>query len=181
MMIRLKHLLREMTESDVDRCLTKIKNKQFKLIGAGDNGRVYEIDGEDKAFKITKEMDEYDVADIIVNKYSKFTTFIPVYYVNGQDMYIMANAEELNGKQKVVIGRFIVDYKNYAREQGGEVSIFEYLDAEGGRNHDVELVNFLRALQQDIQRIGIPDLDLDLDFKTDNIMIYNGKMVMVDW
>jgi uncharacterized protein YihD (DUF1040 family) len=93
----------------------------------------------------------------------------------------MANAEELNGKQKVVIGRFIVDYKNYAREQGGEVSIFEYLDAEGGRNHDVELVNFLRALQQDIQRIGIPDLDLDLDFKTDNIMIYNGKMVMVDW
>jgi len=70
MMIRLKHLLQEMTESDVDRCLTKIKNKQFKLIGAGDNGRVYEIDGEDKVFKITKEQDEYAVAQKIVNRYT---------------------------------------------------------------------------------------------------------------
>lgn len=181
MMIRLKYLLNELTESDINRCLTKIKNQQFKIIGAGDNGRVYEIDGEDKTFKITREMDEYAVADIIVNAYSKFTTFIPVYYVNGRDMYIMANAQELNGKQRVVIDRFIVDYKNYAREQGGEVSIFEYLDAEGGRNHDVELVNFLRALQQDVQKIGIEDLDLDLDFKTDNIMTWDGKMVMVDW
>lgn len=180
-MIRLKNLLQEISESDINRCLAKIKNKQFRLIGAGDNGRVYEIDGEDKVFKITKERDEYDVADIIVNKYSKFTTFIPVYYVNGNDMYIMANASELSVQDRNAIDQFINDYKNYAREQGGEVSIFDYLDAEGARNHDVELINFLRSLQQDIQRIGIPELDLDLDFKTDNIMIYNGKMVMVDW
>jgi hypothetical protein len=179
MMIRLKHLLREMTESDVNRCLTKIKNKQFKLIGAGDNGRVYEIDGEDKVFKITKEQDEYAVADIIVNRYTEFTTFIPVYYVNGRDMYIMSMAEELNGKQRVMINRFIVDYKNYAREQGGEVSIFDFMSVTD--SIDPQLDNFLNALQVDVEKLNIEDLDLDLDFKTDNIMIYNGKMVMVDW
>ena len=178
-MIRLKHLLREMTESDVNRCLTKIKNKQFKLIGAGDNGRVYEIDGEDKVFKITKEQDEYAVADIIVNRYTEFTTFIPVYYVNGRDMYIMSMAEELNGKQRVMINRFIVDYKNYAREQGGEVSIFDFMSVTD--SIDPQLDNFLNALQVDVEKLNIEDLDLDLDFKTDNIMIYNGKMVMVDW
>ena len=178
-MIRLKHLLQEMTESDVDRCLTKIKNKQFKLIGAGDNGRVYEIDGEDKVFKITKEQDEYEVAKRIVNKYSDFTTFIPVYYVNGNDMYIMANAEELSGQQRVMINRFIVDYKNYAREQGGEVSIFDFIDDTDSINPQLD--NFLNSLRIDVTKLNIPEFDLDLDFKTDNIMIYNGKMVMVDW
>ena len=54
-MIRLKQLLFEMTDADIKRCLDKIKNKQFRLIGAGDNGRVYEIDDEDKTFKITKD------------------------------------------------------------------------------------------------------------------------------
>ena len=178
-MIRLKHLLNEITDSDISRCLTKIKNKQFKLIGAGDNGRVYEIDGEDKVFKITKEQDEYAVADIIVNRYTEFTTFIPVYYVNGRDMYIMSMAEELNGKQRVMINRFIVDYKNYAREQGGEVSIFDFMSVTD--SIDPQLDNFLNALQVDVEKLNIEDLDLDLDFKTDNIMIYNGKMVMVDW
>jgi hypothetical protein len=72
-------------------------------------------------------------------------------------------------------------YAQYAREQGGEVSIFDYLDADGARNTDVETVNFLRALQQDIQRTGIAELDLDLDFRADNVMRWNGKMVMVDW
>jgi hypothetical protein len=54
-MIRLKQLLREMTDSDLKRILEKIRNKQFKLFGQGDNGRVYEIEGEDKLFKITTE------------------------------------------------------------------------------------------------------------------------------
>ncbi len=68
-MISLKRLLFEITDADIKRCLNKIKDKQFKLIGAGDNGRVYEIDGEDKAFKITKEQDEYVVAEKLVNQY----------------------------------------------------------------------------------------------------------------
>ena len=168
-----------MSDADIKRCLDKIKNKQFKLIGAGDNGRVYEIDGEDKAFKITKERDEYAVAEKLVNQYSKYTTFIPVYYVNGNDMYIMANASELSGTDKVKINRFIIEYKNYAREQGGEVSIFDFISEID--NLDPILDNFLNALQTDVEKLNIPEFDLDLDFKTDNIMMWNGKMVMVDW
>jgi len=178
-MIRLKQLLFEMNDADIKRCLDKIKNKQFKLIGAGDNGRVYEIDGEDKAFKITKEQDEYAVAEKLVNQYSKYTTFIPVYYVNGTDMYIMANASQLSGPDSNRINKFIDQYKNYAREKGGEVSIFDFIKST--TNIDPIIDNFLNSLESDINKLNIPEFDLDLDFKTDNIMIYNGKMVMVDW
>ena len=180
-MIRLKSLIKEITDADLNRILQKIRTKQFKLFGQGDNGRVYEISGEDKLFKITTEQEEYRVAERILDNYSNFTTFIPVYYVDGKNMYIMAKATDISQQQKNAINQFIENYKNYAQEQGGEVSIFEYLDADGGRNTDIELVNFIRALQRDIQRIGILDLDLDLDFKTDNIMIWNNKLVMIDW
>jgi len=179
--IRLKQLLKEMTNSDLTRILEKIRNKQFKLFGQGDNGRVYEIDGEDKLFKITTEQEEYRVAEQIVNKYSNFTTFIPIYYVDGKNMYIMGKASDLSEGQKSKLNQFIINYKNYAREQGGEVSIFDYLDAEGGRDTDVQIVNFLRALQRDIQKLDIEDLDLDLDFKIDNVMLWNDKLVMIDW
>jgi hypothetical protein len=178
-MIRLKQLLFEMSESELNRCLDKIKNKQFKIIGAGDNGRVYEIDGEDKVFKITKEQDEYQVADRIVNQYSRFTTFIPVYYVNGSDMYIMANAEPLPNSMKQEIDKFMQEFAQYARNEGGEVSIFDFLDVTD--NVNVKLDNFLNALKQDVNKINIPEFDLDLDFRSENIMTWNGKMVMVDW
>ena len=180
-MIRLRHLLAEIDSKDLNRILQKIKNKQFTLFGQGDNGRVYEIEGEDKLFKITTETEEYRVAEQIIDKYSKYTTFIPVYYVDGNNMYIMAKASELSDKQKSIIDRFIANYKTYAQEQGGEVSIFDYLDADGARDADIQLVNFLRALQRDIEKTGIPDLELDLDFKTDNVMIWNNKLVMIDW
>ena len=180
-MIRLKQILREILDLDLKRCLLKIKNNEFKLIGAGDNGRVYEIDDEDKVFKITKERDEYNVAARILNKHDVYSTFIPVYYVNGSDMFIMANAAPLPGTLKQEIDAFMQEYGVFARERGGEVSIFDYLDADGGRDIDVQLVNFLRALQRDIQKTGISDLDLDLDFKTDNIMVWNNKLVMIDW
>jgi hypothetical protein len=178
-MIKLKQLLREMTDIDLKNCLNKIQNKQFKLIGGGDNGRVYEIDGEDKVFKITKERDEYAVAEQLVNQYTKFTTFIPVYYVNGSDMYIMANANELSDKQRAMFDGFISDYNNYARNEGGEVSIFDFMSVTD--NLDPRLDNFLNALQTDVEKLNIPEFDLDLDFRTDNIMIWNNKMVMVDW
>ena len=187
-MIRLKHLLREIKDSDLDRLLTKIKNKQFRFFAAGDNGRVYEIDGEDKLLKITKEMDEFEVASIIVGRYSEFTTFIPVYYVTDEqaegfpDMaYIMSKADNLTPGHVQALDRFIDAFKTYAYDEGGEVTIFDYLDAEGGRNHDVKLINFLRALQADIRKMNILDFELDLDFKTDNIMIWNGNLVMIDW
>ena len=178
-MISLKQLLREMSENDLNRCLDKIRNKQFRLIGAGDNGRVYEIDGEDKAFKVTKEQDEYEVADIIVNRYNDFTTFIPVYYVDGKNMYIMANASELPIRIKKSIDMFMQDFASFARDEGGEVSVFDFIDETD--NLDPMLDNFLNALQSDVNKLNIPEFELDIDFRLENIMMWNGKMVMVDW
>lgn len=178
-MIRLKQLLREMSESDLRRCLDKIRNKQFHFIAAGDNGRVYEIDGEDKTFKITKEQDEYEVADIIVNRYNEFTTFIPVYYVDGKNMYIMANASELPIRIKKSIDMFMQDFASFARDEGGEVSIFDFISETDSL--DPMLDNFLNALYEDVKKLNIPEFDLDIDFRSENIMMWNGKMVMVDW
>jgi hypothetical protein len=178
-MIRLKNLLKELSESDIQRCLDKIQNKQFRLIGAGDNGRVYEIDGEDKTFKITKEQDEYKVAAIIVNRYIEFTTFIPVYYVDGKNMYIMANASKLPDRIRKMIDMFMDDFYLFAQERGGEVSIFDFTKETD--NIDPVIDNFLNALQLDVEKLNIKEFDLDLDFRSDNIMIWNDKMVMVDW
>lgn len=180
-MIRLRHLLIEMDSKDLTRILQKIKNKQFSLFGQGDNGRVYEIEDEDKLFKITTETEEYRVAEQLLDNYSRYTTFIPVYYVDGTNMYIMAKASKLSERQTSITNQFIANYKTYAQEQGGEVSIFDYLDADGARDTNIQLVNFLRALQRDIEKIDIPDLELDLDFKTDNVMVWNNKLVMIDW
>jgi len=181
-MIRLKQLLRELSENEIDRLLDKIRNKEFRFIGSGDNARVYEIDGEDKVFKVTTERDEFEVAKIIVGRWSEFTTFIPVYYVNEREhMFIVANAEPLPDSDRQMVDEFMKRYGNYARQEGGEVSIFDFLDADGARNTNAKLVNFLRALQRNVDKINIPEFDLDLDFRSDNLMIWNGKMVLVDW
>ena len=180
-MIRLKNILTELSEDETTRLIDKINQKQFKFFDKGDNGRIYSIDGEDKLFKITTESEEYKVADIIVGRKDLYTTFIPVHYVNGKNMYIMSKAETLPNNMETAINEFLSGYKQFAMEQGGEVSVFDYLDADGARNNNEQLINFLRALQQDVKQIGLPDLDLDLDFKSDNVMIWNGNMVMIDW
>ena len=178
-MIRLKQLLKEISNSDIQKCLDKIQQNQFRLIGAGDNGRVYEIDGEDKVFKITKERDEYEVASIIVDRYNEFTTFIPVYYVDGKNMYIMANASELPTRLKKEIDLFMQDFASFARDEGGEVSIFDFLPDVGSINPIID--NFLNTLKTDIDKLQIPEFDLDLDFRSDNVMMWDGNMVLVDW
>jgi hypothetical protein len=178
-MIRLKRLLLELSDSDIQRCLDKIQQKQFRLIGSGDNGRVYEIDGEDKVFKITKERDEYEVANIIVNRYTEFTTFIPVYYVDRKNMYIMANASELSIRLKKEIDMFMQDFASFARDEGGEVSIFDFLPDAGTLNPTID--NFLNALKADIDKLQISEFDLDLDFRSDNVMMWDGNLVLVDW
>jgi len=180
-MIRLKNILNELSENDISRIVNKISNKEFKFFDKGDNGRIYTINDEDKLFKITTEIEEYKVADIIVGKKDLYTTFIPVHYVDGTNMYIMSKAELLSVNEINEINNFINGFKSYAREQGGEVSIFEYLDAEGARDNSEQIVNFLRALEQNVKQTGLPDLDLDLDFKADNIMRWNGNLVMIDW
>lgn len=178
-MIRLKQLLFELSETDLKRCLSKIENKKFRYIGGGDNGRVYEIDDEDKVFKITKEQDEYRVANIIVNRYNEFTTFIPVYYVNGTDMYIMSNATPISTNIRNNIDSFMKEFAEYARSEGGEVSIFDFIEQTDSINPILD--NFLNALKQDVEKLNIPEFDLDLDFRSDNVMIWNGNLVLVDW
>jgi hypothetical protein len=178
-MIKLKTLLREMSDTEIKRCLDKINSKQYQLIAAGDNGKVYIIDGEDKVFKITGEQDEYEIADILVNRYNEFTTFIPVYYVNGRNMYIMANAETLPSNLRKEIEMFMQDFAVFSRDEGGEVSIFDFIDETDSINPQLD--NFINALRSDVNKLNIPEFDLDLDFRPDNIMMYNGKMVMVDW
>jgi hypothetical protein len=91
----------------------------------------------------------------------------------------MANASDLPNSNRVIINKFIDDYKNYAREQGGEVSIFDFTKVTD--NIDPILDNFLNSLESDVNKLNIPEFDLDLDFKSDNIMIWNGNMVMIDW
>ena len=181
-MIILNEILQEMPKDEVKKLLDKIKQKEFSFFDKGDNGRIYEITGTDFLFKITTETEEYRVAEVIVGRHSEFSTFIPVYYVNEQrQMYIMAKADRLNSNDVRNIDQFMESYKQFAREQGGEVSIFDYLDAEGGRDQDQELVTFLRALQTDIGKMGITNLSLDLDFKTDNVMRWSNRLVLIDW
>ena len=181
-MIRLKSLLREITDSDLQKLFQKIDTKQFRFLGMGDNGRVYQFENEDKVFKITRDEQEFELAEAIQDKMTEFSTFIPVYWAgnrNGDNIIIMANADQLDDTSTRLIDTFAEKFKTFAYNQGGEVSIFDFLDS-GIKIHPV-LENFLRALQQDIRKLSIPDLDLDLDFRSDNVMMWSGKMVLVDW
>jgi hypothetical protein len=63
----------------------------------------------------------------------------------------------------------------------GEVSIFDYLDADGARETEPYLITFLRKLEQEVIRTGISEFDLDLDFKSDNVMLFKNQLVLVDW
>lgn len=178
-MIKLKNLLRETAESDIERCLDKIRNKEYSFIAAGDNGKVYSINDEDKVFKITGDRDEYEVAEILVDRYAEFTTFIPIYYVDGKNMYIVANASDLPDGMRTEVDLFMQDFALFARDEGGEVSIFDFMRETDAVNPQLD--NFLTALETDIQRLGVPEFELDFDFRAENIMMYNGHMVMVDW
>lgn len=91
----------------------------------------------------------------------------------------MANASELPIRIKKSIDLFMQDYAVYARDEGGEVSIFDFVQETD--SIDPVIDNFLNALKMDIDKLNISEFDLDLDFKSDNIMMWSGNMVMVDW
>lgn len=93
----------------------------------------------------------------------------------------MSKANQLSSNDKQNIEQFLQGYKSYAREMGGEVSIFDYLSDDGARDLDQEVVSFLRSLQTEIKKMGITDLELNLDFKTDNVMRWQGRLVLIDW
>ncbi len=188
-MIRLKRLLNEMTNAETRRLGKSIEAQDFRYVGAGDNARVYKFNNQDLVFKLTTSTDEIEVARQIQNKISDYSTFIPVYYVGDlygtqtkyTDVIVMANAEKLSANLKQSIDRIVEKYKVYAYEQGGEVSIFDFVDQSELKRIDPMIINFIEALRSDIKKLNITDLALDLDFKSDNIMIWNGNMVMVDW
>ena len=94
-------------------------------------------------------------------------------------MYIMANADRLPQSMRREVDSFMRDFSAYARENGGEVSIFDFIQETEIKNQ--QLNNFLNALQVDIDKLNIPEFDLDLDFRSDNLMIWNGNLVLVDW
>ena len=102
------------------------------MFGQGDNGRVYELQGEDKLFKITTETEEYRVAEQIANQFGNYSTFIPVYYVDGHNMYIMAKASDLSEKQRMNVSQFIENYKTYARDEGGDAGEIDAEIGDGG-------------------------------------------------
>jgi hypothetical protein len=93
----------------------------------------------------------------------------------------MAKANPLSSNLKHDINKFMDRFKDFSRSEGGEVSIFDFLDTDVSSHTDIKLINFLRALQQDVNKIGIDELDLDLDFRVENVMMWNGNLVMVDW
>jgi|TARA_A100001391_G_C5018844_1_gene265235 hypothetical protein len=180
-LIKLSNILKEISEIESERILSKIRNKNFQFFDSGDNGKVYTIDGEDLLMKITSEPDEVAVADVIVGQYDKYNAFIPVVYTDNKKMYIMKRASKLSPDMYTNIDNFYEGYKDYARQQGVETSIFEYFNNNGARNINQKLASFLSALEQQVKDTGIGDLELSLDFKPDNIMSWNGNLVMVDW
>ena len=180
-LIKLQHIIKEISDQEADRLLSKVRNKEFQFFNSGDNGKVYSLNGEDLLMKITNEPDEIAVADTIVGQMEKYNAFIPVVYTDNKKMYIMKKADQLSRDMLNKITLFYEGYKNYARQQGIETSIFDYLNNDGARDLDSKLANFLRALEQQVKDMGIGDLDLSLDFKPDNIMNWNGNIVMIDW
>ena len=180
-MIRMSHILRETPESEIERLLDLIKEKQFKFFNKGDNGRIYEINGTDYLFKITTELDEFRVAEIITGRHSEFSTFIPVYYNDTKRMYIMSRATGLPDSERQQLDRFFNTYKQWQRETGGEHSVFEFAKTDVVTDTNMKIINFVNALESDVQKTGVPEFELDIDFRTDNIMLWNGNLVMIDW
>ena len=181
-MIRLKNILNEISNEEADLLLKKIQNQEYSFLAKGDNGKVYTINGEDLLFKITTEPEEKAVANVIVGRSAEFNAFIPVHYSDqNTSMYIMNKADSLSPAEANELNKFNENFKNFARQNGPDVTIFDYLNTEETRNYSTTLINFLRALEQQVRKTNIGDLDQSIDFKPDNVMKWNGNLVMIDW
>ena len=178
--MKLKLLLEDVQQ--IKHLLSLVKQGKIQRIGAGDNGVVSQIGDEPYVFKKTNERAETEVASVIVGRESEFRTFIPVIYVNEEkNFFISKMAKPLLLPYVEMIDKFKDHFSKFAQQQETESSLFDYLDAEGARETEKPLVDFLRRLQQQVERTCIPEFDLDLDFKSDNVMMYQSKMVLVDW
>jgi hypothetical protein len=180
-MIRLKHLLIETVSDDVALALHQIKNKRYDLIGSGDSGYVYRIHDTNLVFKKTSDEFEYEVAAALMQDNNIYNTFIPIHYVDGNNMYIMSNATDLTPTQFAEIQKFFGDYKQVARKSSDDISILEWGNQQSIYEYSVELAEFISQLYTDCDLVNIDDLAVDIDFRPENVMQYNGHMVMVDW
>ena len=188
-MIQLKKLLFEIQDIELKQIIKQIEMSEFKYIASGDNGRVYKLNNKDLLPKITTSTDEIEVARKLENNIGKYSTFIPVYYVgnligkkiNYKNVIIMSNADLLPITVKQKIDNLVSKFKQYSYDHSGEVSLFDFVDNIDIKQLDVSILNFINSLRVDIQKLNIEDLDLDLDFKSENIMIWNNNMVMIDW
>jgi hypothetical protein len=79
------------------------------------------------------------------------------------------------------LDQFFDAYKRWQRETGGEQSVFEFSKTDVVADTDMKIINFVNALESDVQKTGVPEFNLDIDFRTDNIMTWNGNLVMIDW
>jgi hypothetical protein len=96
-------------------------------------------------------------------------------------MYILNRADNLSDTETQELNSFYQGFKNYMRQEGPNVTVFDYLNMEETRKYSTRLINFLRALEQQVRKTNIGDLDQTIDFKPDNIMKWNGNLVMIDW
>jgi hypothetical protein len=104
-----------------------------------------------------------------------------VYYVDGKRMYIMSKADDLSGSQRQQLDQFYLAYKQWQQSTRGEQSVFDFAKTDVVNNTDDKLINFINALEADVRKTAIPEFELDIDFRPDNVMSWNGNLVMIDW
>ena len=77
-------LLKHMGFRDLESLLQFVDDSSYEEFSTLRDEVKFFLDRRDKYFQ--KEMDEFEVASIMVGRYSEFTTFIPVYYVDGKNI-----------------------------------------------------------------------------------------------
>ena len=154
MIMKLKLLLEDVQQ--IKHLLSLVKQGKIQRIGAGDNGVVSQIGDEPYVFKKTNERAETEVASVIVGRESEFRTFIPVIYVNEEkNFFISKMAKPLLLPYVEMIDKFKDHFSKFAQQQETESSLFDYLDAEGARNTEPVLVNFLRKFYEVLEYSGL--------------------------
>jgi hypothetical protein len=93
----------------------------------------------------------------------------------------MSNATDLTPTQLVEIQKFFSDYKHVMQKSSDDISILEWGNQQSTYEYSVELIEFISQLYTDCNLVNIDDLAVDIDFRPENVMQYNGRMVMVDW
>lgn len=180
--MKLKALLSEVQSSSIlSKLLDKVNNGEYTRIGAGDNGIVWKINDEDFIIKKTSDQTEFELASVIVGRHSEFSCFVPVFYVNEtKHVYIASFASQLPAGIKQEFNKIFNNWKQLQQSEG-EISLFEFISNYSQENVDMEILNFIKSLELELDKTGLSDIKLEIDLHIDNIMYYNGNIVLTDW